>query len=160
MWLTHFCDNIPVYLAETYNSMTYIYFILLLRIFEPLKLFRTYHWLTWCGPCFESLLFHVKDAETVPTPLSSYSLYSYLQIISELYTYPEMREFCDHIANNIFTPVIRQCISRTWSTSFAVFYTCYLLKCRFSTKINVVQLCWDKELMYAGISNCISSLLS
>ena len=42
----------------------------------------------------------------------------------------------------------------------AVPYTCYSLKCRFSTKIKVVHLCWDKQLMHTGISNCISSLLS
>ena len=39
-------------------------------------------------------------------------------------------------------------------------YFWYSLQCRFGTKIKVVHLCWDKQLMHASISDCISSLLS
>ncbi len=35
-----------------------------------------------------------------------------------------------------------------------------LLKCSFSTEIKIIHLCWDEQLMYDSIINCISSLLS
>ena len=36
----------------------------------------------------------------------------------------------------------------------------FSLQCRFNTEINVVHLCWDKQLMETCIINCICSCLS
>ena len=78
-------------------------------------------------------------------------------------TYPEMWKFWKNYENDIIPCPI--CIFQNMSETMSMLVSDIWMwpsapKSRFNTKVKIIHLCWNKQLMYAVIIYCISSLLS
>ena len=106
------------------------------------------------------LSFHMKNTY-LPVHLLPFK-YSYADVEFDKNAYPIMWKFWENYENDIIPcpTIIFQNMSEKCQCQWVTFWMWPSLKCRFNTKVKIIHLCWNKQLMYGVIIYCISSLLS